>query len=81
MEPPQNTGVVEAPNAVPVSMALTEPPVVNVEQAQNQKQQLLSALGGFGFDKPKSIPKEVPEQLGPENISYYGVTVLSLKLC
>ncbi|KAJ3007000.1 cytoskeletal protein binding protein [Thoreauomyces humboldtii] len=50
------------------------------EEAESQKKQLLSALGGFGFEKPKSAaPKVSKENLGPEGINYYSVTQVDKK--
>ncbi|RKO87326.1 hypothetical protein BDK51DRAFT_26735, partial [Blyttiomyces helicus] len=50
------------------------------EDAASQKDKLLSALGGLGFQKPRSSETKAPrEDLGPDDIKYYSVTEVDKK--
>ncbi|KAI8820880.1 uncharacterized protein EV422DRAFT_67014 [Fimicolochytrium jonesii] len=64
----------------PVKETPQSHPGGGVEDAEAQKKQLLSALGGFGFDRPKAAPRHTSiENLGPEDINYYAVTEVDKK--
>jgi actin cytoskeleton-regulatory complex protein SLA1 len=48
----------------------------NSGSAAQQKDMLMSALGGLGFQKSPSAPKNINVMIyGPDDIKYYPVTV------
>ncbi|KAJ3154314.1 cytoskeletal protein binding protein [Geranomyces variabilis] len=80
VQPPQQP-VGHEPPAEPTPHALEPAPaVLSHEEAEAQKKQLLSALGGFGFEKPKSSSTRASkENVGADDINYYPVTEVDKK--
>ncbi|KAH6570158.1 hypothetical protein BASA62_004454 [Batrachochytrium salamandrivorans] len=57
-----------------------QPSIETTVAPETQKHLLLNALGGLGFSKPKSDPKNVGGQIyGPDNLKYFPVTEIDKK--
>ncbi|KAJ3162752.1 cytoskeletal protein binding protein [Geranomyces michiganensis] len=79
-QPPEQPVVHETPAEPTPTAPAPAPAALSHEEAEAQKKQLLSALGGFGFEKPKSTSaRGSKENMGASDVIYYPVTEVDKK--